>query len=173
MQPSALARLRELYARLDAFFARVHEKHEAAMECRPGCTDCCRRFSVTRVEAELVQEAVAALDGETRARLAARARESDNVCPALLEDGRCAVYAARPAICRTHGLPIRFADPERKRLPVVSACEKNFGGVDLAELASDTLDQATVSTLLAALEAAHAAELGEPPARVPIASLLA
>jgi hypothetical protein len=166
VQPSPASRLRELYARLDAFFAGVHRKHAAAMECRAGCTDCCRRFSVTSVEAALLAEAVAELDAPSRAALATRAAAPGDVCPALEADGRCAVYAARPAICRTHGLPIRFADPERRKLPVVSACEKNFGGVDLATLGPDVLDQETVSTILAAVEAAHAAELGEPAARI-------
>jgi hypothetical protein len=171
VQPSSSARLAELYARLDAFFAKVHRAHAAAIQCRPGCTDCCRRFSITRVEAALVREAVAALDPAVREAIAGRARRDEDACPALLDDGRCGVYAARPAICRTHGLPIRFTDPDRRALPVVSACEKNFGGVDLAALAGDTLDQRAVSTVLAALEALHAAETGEAIARVPIADL--
>jgi hypothetical protein len=46
-------------------------------------------------------------------------------------------------------------------LPVVDACPRNFGGRDLAGIPGDSvLEQATLSTVLGALDAARAAELG-------------
>jgi Fe-S-cluster containining protein len=166
------ARLLELYRRLDAFFDRGLAEHRGEMECRPGCSDCCRRFSVTGVEAELALDAARALDPELRAKIAQQAKGDGEACPALV-DSRCAIYAARPAICRTHGLPIRFTDPDHKSLPMISACEKNFKTRDLATLApADVLDQTTVSTILGAIEAARAAAVSEAPGRVAIADLL-
>jgi uncharacterized protein len=164
--PPPRGRLDALYARLDAFFDRVKAQHggPSGVTCHAGCSDCCRRFSVTALEAEAIEEGVATLPEEVRARVAARAREEAEACPALEDDGRCAVYAFRPAICRTHGLPIRFApgSPASPRsLPMVDACPKNFAGVELAALpAASVLDQATVSTVLGALDAARAAEVG-------------
>jgi hypothetical protein len=178
--PSARERLAELCARVDAFFDRVAARFpgEDGVTCRSGCSDCCRRrFSVTAVEAEVVAELLAALPAPDRAAIAARAREGD-ACPALEPDGRCAVYAARPLICRTHGLPIRFAAegpgsppglrsaepssaPGPRHLPIVDACPRNFGGRDLAAIPGEhVLEQATLSTVLGALDAARAAELG-------------
>jgi Fe-S-cluster containining protein len=179
--PSARERLLELYAKLDAFFARAHARHGDAITCHTGCADCChRRFSVTAVEAELLAEALNELDAERRRELARRAREGDpGVCPALDDDDRCALYAARPSICRSHGLPIRFgATPAReggRSLPLVDACPRNFAGQDLAAIdASSVLDQTTLSTVLGALDAARAGELDRPRgARVEIADLLA
>ena len=156
-------RLDALYARLDAFFDRVKARHggPSGITCRAGCADCCRRFSVTALEAEAVAEGARSLPEEVRSRVAARARAAGVVCPALEEDGRCAVYAFRPSICRTHGLPIRFLAPSPRALPVLDACPRNFGGVDLGGLpAEDVLDQAKVSTVIGALDAARAAEVG-------------
>ncbi|WP_437962552.1 YkgJ family cysteine cluster protein (plasmid) [Sorangium sp. So ce119] len=166
MSPPPRDRLRELFTKVDAFFAHASARHGARMACRTGCSDCCRRrFSVTSLEADALREALAALPEADRAALAARARAGDpGVCPALDGEGRCAVYAARPLICRTHGLPIRFAPaPETRALPVIDACPKNFVGEDLHALeASSVLDQTTLSTVLAALDMAHADAAGRP-----------
>lgn len=156
--PTARERLVELMAKVDAFFGRVHERFPgvAGVTCHAGCDDCCRRrFSVTAIEAELIAEAVAA-QGTARA-----ASADDTACVFLGPDGRCAVYEARPLICRSHGLPIRYASGARV-LPLVDACPRNFEGRAPASLPADCiLDQATVSTILGVLDAARAAELGQ------------
>ncbi|MDI1475170.1 YkgJ family cysteine cluster protein [Polyangium sp. y55x31] len=164
--PSPSERLHELFLKLDSFFARAVSRSGEAITCAAGCDDCCRRrFSVTTIEAAAVQEALDRLPAEERQRVAARAADAaGTACPALGEDGRCAVYEARPTICRTHGLPIRFTERKGGRsLPVVDACPKNFVGQDLASLDPSTvLDQATLSTVLAALDAAYADAAGLP-----------
>ncbi|WP_437637275.1 YkgJ family cysteine cluster protein [Sorangium sp. So ce854] len=176
MGPLPRERLRELFAKVDVFFARASARHGARMACHTGCSDCCRRrFSVTSIEADALREAVAALPEADRSALAARALAGDpGVCPALDGEGRCAVYTARPLICRTHGLPIRFAPPGGRALPVVDACPKNFVGEDLPSIeASSILDQTTLSTVLAALDMAHADASGRPRgARVAITAVL-
>jgi Fe-S-cluster containining protein len=183
---TARARLAELFAKVDAFFERVAARFpgDDGVTCRTGCDDCCRRrFSVTALEAEVIGEALAALPADRREALAHRAIEGDpDVCPALDDDGRCAVYAARPLICRTHGLPIRFAETSAPRValpvladPAIDACPRNFGGRDLAALPADcVLDQTTLSTIVGALDAARAAEVGRSRGeRVDIAAVLA
>ena len=178
--PTARDRLAELTAKIDAFFARAQARYPgpSGITCAAGCNDCCRRFSVTALEAEILEDTLAYLAPEARERLTRRARLDEEACPALDPDGRCALYAARPLICRSHGLPIRFAplSPAGARsLPVIDACPRNFDGVDLAGLDPSTiLDQATVSTVLAALDAARSRELGVAGReRVEIAGLLA
>lgn len=170
---SARARYAELCAKVDAFFAKAQAASpgEGGVTCHAGCSECCRRrFSVTALEAEAIAEALAALPHARRAALAERAEHGDpGVCPALDPDGRCAVYAARPLICRSHGLPIRF------QAGLLDACPKNFIGRDLSSLPADlVLDQTTLSTILAALDAARSDETGRPRGeRVEIAALLA
>ena len=157
------ARLDALFAKIEAFFDRVNHRSTGSINCREGCSDCCKRFSVTRVEADLVAEGAALLDDDTIAAIAARARAASTSCPALDDRGRCLVYAHRPVICRTHGLAIRFQDDGKRRLDVIDACEKNFIGKDLSALPADlVLDQATVSTITLAIDAAHADAAGEP-----------
>ncbi|UQA57611.1 YkgJ family cysteine cluster protein [Polyangium aurulentum] len=175
--PSPRERLGELFAKVDAFFARARARHGEAITCRAGCDDCCRRrFSVTALEADAIREVLSRLGEDQRRALARRAEGGDpGVCPALDPDGRCAVYEARPLICRTHGLPIRFPSAKGARaLPVLDACPKNFEGQSIGSLDPSTvLDQQTLSTVLAALDAAHADDLGKARGeRVDIAALL-
>jgi hypothetical protein len=180
MDSGALSNLTRLTAKVDAFFERVHARYAGEIACRPGCDDCCRRrLSVTGVEAAAIATGLAGQDERARAEVGRRARESsDRVCAALGPDGRCGIYAFRPLVCRSHGLPLRFAHdregapvssgapvsngaPGRRSLPVLDACAKNFTERELASIDADcVLDQATLSTLLAAVDAAHAAETG-------------
>jgi len=181
--PSPRAHLDALYDKLEAFFTAARVRHGEALTCRAGCSDCCaRRFTVTALEATVIREGLRALAAERRSELARRANDDEaTACPALDLDGRCAIYASRPAICRTHGLPIRFAgagedegEREVRRLPVVDACPRNFVGQDLAGLdPASVLDQEKLSMVLGALDAAHAAAEGRARGeRVSITALL-
>jgi Fe-S-cluster containining protein len=172
--------LRELCAKVDAFFAEVARELPAptGITCHAGCDDCCRqRLSVTRIEAEAIADRIFAMAPEGREALGAAVRRgADDVCAALV-DGRCAIYEVRPLICRTHGLPIRYVQGEdemlRRRLPVVvDACPRNFTGHDLQSLPRGVfLDQATLSTVLGALDAANGA-IRERGKRVDLGELL-
>jgi len=168
-------RYRDLCAKVDAFFARVKARHAADIHCAPGCDSCCRtRLSVTAVEADEIREAIAGLPAEVRGRAAARGRlDASDRCAALEDDGRCAVYAARPLVCRSHGLPVRMVSA--RGLPVVDACVLNFTerGPDEAD-ADCILDQTNLSLTLGAIARAHAAETGgDAGLRFTIAELLA
>lgn len=159
---------------MDAFFARVVARHGDEMACRAGCDACCRtRLSVTLVEAEAIGDAVRALPADARVRLAARAAaDPPDRCVALEDDGRCAVYAARPLVCRSHGLPIRMTNP--RGLPVVHSCSLNFASRGPAAAAADcVLDQTTLSLTLGAVAAVHARETGgSPSARLALAEVI-
>ncbi|QRO00276.1 YkgJ family cysteine cluster protein [Archangium violaceum] len=157
-------RYQELVTKVDTFFHRVQSRYGGAMRCGAGCTACCQvRLSVTALEASVIREGLASLPQEERARLASRAEQAPpGACPALEADGRCAIYAWRPLVCRSHGVPIRHREPGGAA--AVSACEKNFdGGAGLPEVSPDcVLDQTTLSTMLGVLDAAHADARGTP-----------
>jgi Fe-S-cluster containining protein len=173
----ARARLAALFAKIDTFFTAAEAREGAAITCHAGCSDCCRRFTVTGLEAEVIREGLGALPAARRDELAIRAADpTTDVCPALDADGRCAIYAHRPVICRTHGLPIRFTEQRAGRsLPMLDACPKNFVGRDLASVSpASVMDQTTLSTILGALDAADAAATGRSRGeRVAIVELLA
>jgi uncharacterized protein len=163
----AVSRLAELTWKVDAFFARVAERHGADMQCATGCSDCCHvRLSITAVEAATIRDHVLAWPSERRRELATAAPGGDR-CAALDSAGKCKVYDARPLVCRSHGVPIRLA---RGSLPVVQSCHRNF--TRTAPDPDCILDQATLSATLYAVDAAEAAP-GAARARVDLAGLLA
>ncbi len=97
-----------LRRRVDAHFTAARDRSRDAFSCAADCDQCChRRFSVFILEAERVREALAALPPPVRARVRRQADDPQHAdrC-ALLVDGQCTVYAQRPLICRTHGLPV-------------------------------------------------------------------
>ena len=133
--PRAAARraLVVLRDRVDDHFDQAEERSPGQMQCRAGCDMCCHaRLTVFAIEAERIASALATLarrDPELRERVRRQAddpAESDHC--ALLVDGRCSIYADRPLICRSHGLPIAVTDDEGET--TVDCCPLNFRGVN-------------------------------------------
>lgn len=145
--------LAALFAKADGFVARVESRHRDQLRCGSGCASCCLGgLTVTPLEAEAVCFALARFDDATLHALHARPVDPAR-CALLDAEDRCTVYAARPLVCRTHGIPIRTASTHG--LPVVSSCELNFIAQGPAAADADCiLDQGTLSTLLAAVNAA-------------------
>jgi hypothetical protein len=170
-----MSRYRELTAKVDAFFSRVQDRHGSDMRCGSGCADCCHtRLTVTDVEARAIRDLVSALPAARRAELAARAtRVVDDRCVALDDDDRCAIYAARPIVCRSHGAPIRMRDEPAgasgapSSLPVIRSCFRNFTRVTPDP--DCIVDQETLSALVLAVDR----ETGGTGDRFDLAGLLA
>lgn len=126
----------QLAAKVDAFDARVRVRYPGALRCGKGCSTCCHQhLSVVGTEFRRIAQVVQGLPNEVldalRARLAA-GRE-DPRCPLLDDAGACRAYAARPLICRTHGLPIALDAP-----PSRDVCPLNFtAGPPLAAVDAD------------------------------------
>lgn len=136
-------------SQVDREFGRVFELFRGRMQCRKGCSLCCRQmFSISLLEAAYISRAVKRMDPEKRETLRARARryleqrraqiedrgtahptEPDLpittglrlTCPAL-DDDACQIYSVRPIICRKWGIPL--FNP--KKPTEVQACELNF-----------------------------------------------
>ncbi len=171
-----LARYHELTAKVDAFFARVAQRHRADVACAVGCDRCCHvRLTVTGIEAAAIEAWAVALPAAERRVIAAAAAASDPAvarCAALDPVGRCRIYPARPLVCRSHGLPIRLRD--RRGLPVIESCELTFRARGPAAADPDcVLDQELVSATLGLIDRAHAEQAGVPAARVDLAAVLA
>jgi len=112
-----------LVAELGQAIRRAVAHHADRLQCRPGCVDCCRPFSVLAVEAAALRAALAQLPPAPLARIRAQA-DSQEHCPFLV-DKLCTVYQHRPLICRTQGLAIAYLDHDRQAIEV-SACPLNF-----------------------------------------------
>ena len=151
-----MSRLAELTAKIDGFFARVEARHGDDMQCLTGCSDCCHvRLSITTVEADAIRAYLA--NGHVHV------NERPDRCAALDDDGRCQIYAARPVVCRSHGVPIRLREGS---LPVIRSCHRNFTHTEAQ--ADCVLDQETLSTLVLAVDRAA----GNDGSRIDLAMLL-
>lgn len=170
------ATLVQLRRRVDAHFDAAVARTPDAFRCAAGCSTCCHaRFSVFAVEAAPLRAALARLAAEDpplRARVRQQADDpaAQSHC-ALLVDGRCAVYAERPLICRSHGLPVTTE-------AAISHCPLNFTAAappPASVLRLDAVNQplAVIASLWdAAPDPARSPAAGPvPTARVPLADL--
>ncbi len=156
--PSPTERFLELAAKVDQFFSQTSARVGDQMVCASGCADCCQgHLTVTSMEAAVILDGLATMPGPARAQLAARgAKPSDTRCAALDQQDRCGIYAWRPLVCRSHGVPVRVTAETPGALPMVQVCPKNFSA-GLESVASESiLDQTTLSTVLGAIDAAYA-----------------
>ncbi len=129
MEETVFASYRELLARLDSFAEQVAAKHGTQIACGPGCAGCCRQaLELLPVEFYYLQAAAQS------ARLTRPVQPAD-ACP-LLADGLCLLYAHRPVICRTHGLPLLMEADGRQW---ADCCPENFKSLELGDLPGGSL----------------------------------
>lgn len=122
---------RALVERVDRFAVEVVGRNRRDIVCGPGCADCCgRTFSVFAVEADNLRMGFDALPEEARRIIVANCSSSvrNNPCP-VLHEGTCLLYAYRPIICRTHGLPLVSEHITVLGRRVTTLCERNFVGL--------------------------------------------
>ncbi len=116
---------REIYQsirlEIDKRCQQLHKEHKAHTQCRKGCSACCMDFSVLPVEfhsilAEIKNQGSVPLNDTTEGCL-------------FLVNNACTIYAFRPSICRSHGLPILNMDNEGENWEL-SFCPLNFEDAD-------------------------------------------
>lgn len=99
------------------------------MQCGKGCHGCCEDdLTVFEVEAAPIRERHAALLATGRA-------GSVGACAFLDAQGACRIYAERPYVCRTQGLPLRWLEDEQVELRDI--CPLNEAGVPIEELEAE------------------------------------
>ena len=98
----ALNDLVALHDELDRETRALASVHAGRLQCRRGCHACCvDELTVTQIEAERIRRAHPDL-------LATGAPHPVGGCAFLDEEGACRVYAERPLVCRSQGLPLRI-----------------------------------------------------------------
>ncbi|MDX9942924.1 MAG: YkgJ family cysteine cluster protein [Bacteroidales bacterium] len=108
---------------VDAHCARLYALHSSHLNCGEGCDKCCMDFGIFPVEYYSI------IEQASKDLTKGQQQTSEMDCPFLV-DHRCVIYAARPIICRTQGLPLLFMGEEGWEL---SACELNFNQFDFGE----------------------------------------
>jgi len=100
----ALEGLRALHADVDARATALAERHAVRLQCRAGCAGCCvDELTVFEVEAERIR-------AEHPELLRDGVPHDVGACAFLDAEGRCRIYSARPYVCRTQGLPLRWLE---------------------------------------------------------------
>lgn len=93
------------------------------MRCAKGCASCCVLETVNPLEAAILRSHI-----QQHGIIVADLPQQTGACVFLHHDA-CAVYAARPIICRTHGLPLAYPEQE-----TIEVCPLNFTDFDLGTL---------------------------------------
>ena len=114
-----------LVQRVDAHVAQIEKKYAGTIACTKGCDACCKFLSLFPVEAVAISAAFIRLPKDIQAEIVSQLGKKEDACP-ILVNRCCALYAARPIICRTHGYPI-YMEKDGKTL--VDFCPKNFKGI--------------------------------------------
>lgn len=159
-----------LVEKVDAFFERVAGRYADKIKCGPGCDDCCRRilclypFEIERMMAAAEKLDAAELGGVVQ-RSRRAAEDPQAACP-LLSGGRCMIYAARPIICRTHGLPMLVPGEDS-----LSMCVYNLQGLEHID-GDCVLDLKPVNQILATVNHLLTTVRGRSPERVGVAEAI-
>lgn len=152
-----------LHKNASDFFDKVSQKNGAQMECKNGCSQCCKvDLNVFEIEAQKIIDWFSDLDIKTQEALVIRwqAPHQNGYCSFLYNDS-CTVYGARPIICRTQGLPL-FLEKEN----VLDYCPLNFKETEPPK--DDWLNLERMNTMLAL--AASSSELD---GRIPLKKIKA
>ena len=99
-----LEALAQLYRDVDDKAERLAALHRARLQCGLGCSSCCiDGLTVFEVESENIRRHSGTL-------LRQGTPHAEGACAFLDETGACRIYAHRPYVCRTQGLPLRWID---------------------------------------------------------------
>lgn len=124
------AALLALYGEVDAEAGRLLRLHGGRLTCRNGCSGCCvDGLTVFEAEADNIRRRHGELLAGGRPHPAGR-------CAFLGEAGSCRIYAQRPYVCRTQGLPLRWTEerPDGSGVELRDICPLNEAGEPLEAL---------------------------------------
>jgi Fe-S-cluster containining protein len=141
----------QMVARVDALCVGIQAALSGQITCSQGCSSCCTAITLFPVEAAALNAALEAFPDARRAAIRQHVSEhaAGERCP-LLENHQCLLYAARPIICRTHGLPIIYAEGSQQK---VDCCPLNLCEGEQPLSGSAIIDLDRLNTLLVAVNA--------------------
>jgi uncharacterized protein len=121
-----------VHAEVDRKAEPLHLLHAARLQCRRGCSSCCvDGLTVFDVEADRIRRGNVEL-------LERGVPGPEGACAFLDADGGCRIYADRPYVCRTQGLPLRWIEGEgADAVELRDICPLNEPGTPIVELSAD------------------------------------
>lgn len=161
-----------LTARVDALCKGIEAALGEQITCSAGCSSCCTSITLFPVEAAALREALESLpEVEAEAiRKHVTRRANGERCP-LLSHHRCLLYAARPIICRTHGLPIIYTENRQRKS---DCCPHNLADSESLS-GTSVVDLDKLNPLLVAVNGLYLSQAGicDSPERLTIAEIIA
>jgi hypothetical protein len=123
--PEVIDWVEKLHALVDEAAAPVERSNARRLQCRAGCADCCiDDLTVFEIEAAVIRRHHPEL-------LATAEPHPAGACAFLDGQSRCRIYAHRPYVCRTQGLPLRWLEEDEDDGEIVESrdiCPKNMDG---------------------------------------------
>jgi len=134
----------ELQSNTSHFFNQFYEKHQAHMQCKINCSQCCHvDLSIFEAEAAAILEWVSNLSEEKKQELLHLLKQPDQATKykkkeacVFLRQNQCSIYEARPIICRTQGVALQYKTQMDKNETQINVdvCPLNFASLNnLAE----------------------------------------
>lgn len=122
-----------LHTVVDQLVAPLEAQHADRLQCARGCSGCCKDGLATLpIEALRIQA--------LHADVLTEAPGPAGGCAFLDTEGACRIYADRPYICRTQGLPLRWAEEEDGELfEARDICPLNAEGTPLDQLEAEAM----------------------------------
>lgn len=153
-----LKNYRLLIERVDGWLINLDNALKPHMQCQPGCSGCCKNFTVAPVEAYCITVHLKAnmVKVDTiNLNILENDEKDENVESCIfLDQGLCTIYPVRPLICRTHGYPIVVRSDGEVR---VDHCPKNFQNIALKREYLIDIDH--LNTMLFSINALFVKEL--------------
>lgn len=128
-------RYKTLRTEIDSHSENLSNEHSKQMQCKKGCDMCCIDYSIFPIEFHFILNDLK----EKKIEFENSSIKKKNVC-LFLKNHVCSIYNQRPIICRTHGLPLLYANDDSEW--ELSACELNFTAFDFSKFTMEnTLPQ--------------------------------
>lgn len=124
--------IERLHVAVDRRVRVLTHRHADRLRCGLGCASCCEDdLTVFEVEAERIRVEFPDVLGETP--------HAEGACAFLDKRDACRIYAARPFVCRTQGLPFRWIGEtdDGELVEYRDICPLNETGEPVEEIHSD------------------------------------
>jgi len=124
--------IKDLYAKVAQFESDLGTDIKALSQCKNGCSKCCYTdISIFEVEASNIRKWFEALSPEQQSSIKEKWKgpQTEGSC-AFLRNESCTIYEARPLICRTQGLALRYVEDNE---PYIDICPLNEEMIDEME----------------------------------------
>ena len=150
--PDLLDNYSQLVTRVDALCHGIAADLGGQITCAAGCSSCCIPITVFPVEAAAMRKELATLPTQQADKIRQHVSQPFDTehCP-LLHNHRCVLYAARPIICRTHGLPIIYTEHGQRQS---DCCPRNLSEAESVS-GSSVVNLDTLNTLLVAVNSIY------------------